>query len=50
MNFSWIQIADFGLAITVGSHNKNSVKLSGTLGYVAPEYLLAGMLIELFGT
>ncbi|OMO52896.1 hypothetical protein CCACVL1_29028 [Corchorus capsularis] len=29
----------FGLAVTTGSQNKN-VKLSGTLGYVAPEYLL----------
>ncbi|KAH7564673.1 hypothetical protein JRO89_XS09G0004400 [Xanthoceras sorbifolium] len=30
---------DFGLAVTAGTQNKN-VKLSGTLGHVAPEYLL----------
>lgn len=40
------KIADFGLAITVGNQNKNSIKLSGTLGYVAPEYLLDGKLTE----
>uniref|UniRef100_A0A0E0L0Z6 Protein kinase domain-containing protein n=1 Tax=Oryza punctata TaxID=4537 RepID=A0A0E0L0Z6_ORYPU len=34
------KIADFGLAMSNGSVNKGSVKLSGTLGYVAPEYLL----------
>uniref|UniRef100_A0A0E0PKQ5 Protein kinase domain-containing protein n=2 Tax=Oryza TaxID=4527 RepID=A0A0E0PKQ5_ORYRU len=34
------KIADFGLAVSSGSVNKGSVKLSGTLGYVAPEYLL----------
>ncbi|WRX26996.1 Protein kinase domain - like 10 [Theobroma cacao] len=33
------KLSDFGLAVTTGSQNKN-VKLSGTLGYVAPEYLL----------
>lgn len=37
-----LQIADFGLAVSSGSVNKGSVKLSGTLGYVAPEYLLDG--------
>lgn len=44
--FCWlcIQLSDFGLAITDGSQNKNNLKLSGTLGYVAPEYLLDGML------
>ncbi|XVE91231.1 hypothetical protein DITRI_Ditri20bG0137700 [Diplodiscus trichospermus] len=36
------KLSDFGLAVTTGSQNKN-VKLSGTLGYVAPEYLLEGM-------
>ncbi|KAK8483478.1 hypothetical protein V6N11_031132 [Hibiscus sabdariffa] len=35
------KLSDFGLAVTTGSQNKN-VKLSGTLGYVAPEYLLEG--------
>jgi serine/threonine protein kinase len=37
-----IQLSDFGLAVTSGIENKN-IKLSGTLGYVAPEYLLDGM-------
>jgi serine/threonine protein kinase len=41
-----LQIADFGLAVSSGSVNKGSVKLSGTLGYVAPEYLLDGKLTE----
>lgn len=39
---SLIQISDFGLAITGGNSNKTNIKLSGTLGYVAPEYLLDG--------
>lgn len=39
---SRIQISDFGLAVTNGMHGKNNIKLSGTLGYVAPEYLLDG--------
>ncbi|XP_010665794.1 probable receptor-like protein kinase At1g80640 isoform X2 [Beta vulgaris subsp. vulgaris] len=34
------KLSDFGLAITDGPHIKNNLKLSGTLGYVAPEYLL----------
>ncbi|XVE89179.1 hypothetical protein DITRI_Ditri19aG0129800 [Diplodiscus trichospermus] len=37
------KLSDFGLAVSTGSQNKN-VKLSGTLGYVAPEYLLEGKL------
>lgn len=37
-----VQLSDFGLAITDGSQKKN-IKVSGTLGYVAPEYLLDGM-------
>ncbi|KAF5203373.1 kinase domain [Thalictrum thalictroides] len=36
------KISDFGLAVISGSQNKNNIKLSGTLGYVAPEYLLDG--------
>lgn len=36
------QLADFGLAVIDGAQNKNNIKLSGTLGYVAPEYLLDG--------
>ncbi|XP_073002911.1 probable receptor-like protein kinase At1g80640 [Typha latifolia] len=40
------KISDFGLAVTGGDHNKGCVTLSGTLGYVAPEYLLDGKLTE----
>ncbi|XP_030464998.1 probable receptor-like protein kinase At1g80640 [Syzygium oleosum] len=40
------KLSDFGLAVTDGSQNKNNVKLSGTLGYVAPEYLLDGKLTD----
>lgn len=40
------KIADFGLAVTGGNLNKGNLKLSGTLGYVAPEYLLDGKLTE----
>lgn len=37
----WIKLSDFGLAVTQGTY-KGNIKLSGTLGYVAPEYLLDG--------
>ncbi|PSR91860.1 Receptor-like protein kinase precursor, partial [Actinidia chinensis var. chinensis] len=37
------KLSDFGLAVTAVTQNKN-IKLSGTLGYVAPEYLLDGKL------
>ncbi|KAK3012312.1 hypothetical protein RJ639_012612 [Escallonia herrerae] len=40
------KLSDFGLAITDGTQNKNNFKLSGTLGYVAPEYLLDGKLTD----
>uniref|UniRef100_A0A804R4J9 Protein kinase domain-containing protein n=1 Tax=Zea mays TaxID=4577 RepID=A0A804R4J9_MAIZE len=40
------KISDFGLAVTSGNIDKGSMKLSGTLGYVAPEYLLDGKLTE----
>ncbi|KAL3511950.1 hypothetical protein ACH5RR_024667 [Cinchona calisaya] len=40
------KLSDFGLAISGGNPNKYSIKLSGTLGYVAPEYLLDGKLTE----
>ncbi|KAL1565005.1 non-specific serine/threonine protein kinase [Salvia divinorum] len=40
------KISDFGLAVTGGHSNKANIKLSGTLGYVAPEYLLDGKLTE----
>lgn len=41
----WFQLSDFGLSVIVGAQNKNDIKLSGTMGYVAPEYLLDGMSI-----
>ncbi|KAJ6406173.1 hypothetical protein OIU84_009822 [Salix udensis] len=34
------KLSDFGLAVADSSHNKSKLKLSGTVGYVAPEYLL----------
>ncbi|CAA0816440.1 Protein kinase superfamily protein [Striga hermonthica] len=41
------KLSDFGLAITGGNNsNKTDIKLSGTLGYVAPEYLLDGKLTD----
>lgn len=40
------KLSDFGLAITDGPNSKNNIKLSGTLGYVAPEYLLDGKLTD----
>ncbi|KAJ6414628.1 hypothetical protein OIU84_003597 [Salix udensis] len=39
------KLSDFGLAVTSGIQNKY-IKLSGTLGYVAPEYLLDGKLSD----
>ncbi|KAK4410635.1 putative receptor-like protein kinase [Sesamum angolense] len=41
-----LQISDFGLAIAGGNSNKTNIKLTGTLGYVAPEYLLDGKLTD----
>ncbi|KAF9688906.1 hypothetical protein SADUNF_Sadunf01G0036500 [Salix dunnii] len=38
------KLADFGLAVTSGIQSKN-IEISGTLGYVAPEYLLDGFTI-----
>ncbi|KAF4373091.1 hypothetical protein F8388_019273 [Cannabis sativa] len=40
------KLSDFGLAVVDGTQNKNNIKLSGTLGYVAPEYLLDGKLTD----
>ncbi|KAJ6995149.1 hypothetical protein NC653_017821 [Populus alba x Populus x berolinensis] len=40
------KLSDFGLAVADSSHNKNKLKLSGTVGYVAPEYLLDGELTD----
>ncbi|KAL7596292.1 hypothetical protein Lser_V15G28135 [Lactuca serriola] len=39
------KLSDFGLAVMEGATSKN-IKLSGTLGYVAPEYLLDGKLTD----
>ncbi|KAJ6713102.1 hypothetical protein OIU79_009154 [Salix purpurea] len=39
------KLADFGLAVTSGIQSKN-IEISGTLGYVAPEYLLDGKLTD----
>ncbi|KDP33542.1 hypothetical protein JCGZ_07113 [Jatropha curcas] len=40
------KLSDFGLAVADSSQNKNKLKLSGTVGYVAPEYMLDGELTE----
>ncbi|XP_022732193.1 probable receptor-like protein kinase At1g80640 isoform X2 [Durio zibethinus] len=40
------KLSDFGLAVTDAAQNKNNLKLSGTLGYIAPEYLLDGKLTD----
>lgn len=40
------KLSDFGLAVLGGAQNKNNIKLSGTLGYVAPEYMLDGKLTD----
>ncbi|KAL4282747.1 hypothetical protein GQ457_16G000580 [Hibiscus cannabinus] len=40
------KLSDFGLAVTVAAHNKSNLKLSGTLGYLAPEYILDGKLTD----
>ncbi|CAL9757375.1 unnamed protein product [Musa acuminata subsp. burmannicoides] len=40
------KISDFGLAVIGRNHSKGGLKVSGTLGYVAPEYLLDGKLTE----
>ncbi|CAO2187763.1 unnamed protein product [Urochloa humidicola] len=40
------KISDFGLAIYGGNRNKDDINPSGTVGYVAPEYLLDGLLTE----
>lgn len=37
-----IQLSDFGLAVASGVQHKN-MKMSGTLGYVAPEYISHGI-------
>ncbi|PWA62618.1 concanavalin A-like lectin/glucanase domain-containing protein [Artemisia annua] len=39
------KLSDFGLAVMDGA-SREKIKLSGTLGYVAPEYLLDGKLTD----
>ncbi|KAI4355798.1 hypothetical protein L6164_004538 [Bauhinia variegata] len=39
------KLSDFGLAITSGMQDKN-IKMSGTLGYVPPEYISHGKLTD----
>lgn len=42
-----MQLSDFGLAVKASGVNGNAdVELLGTLGYVAPEYMLDGMLLQ----
>ncbi|XP_022756313.1 probable receptor-like protein kinase At1g80640 isoform X1 [Durio zibethinus] len=40
------KLSDFGLSVTNAAQSNNNLKLSGTLGYVAPEYLLDGRLTD----
>ncbi|GAA0173999.1 hypothetical protein LIER_27484 [Lithospermum erythrorhizon] len=40
------KLSDFGLSITAGNLEKSNIKVSGTLGYVAPEYILDGKLTD----
>jgi hypothetical protein len=42
-----VQISDFGLATYGGNHNRDDINPSGTVGYVAAEYLLDGTCIFL---
>ncbi|GAA0150667.1 hypothetical protein LIER_09553 [Lithospermum erythrorhizon] len=40
------KLSDFGLAITAGNSERGNIKVSGTMGYVAPEYILDGKLTD----
>ncbi|KAI4381993.1 hypothetical protein MLD38_008007 [Melastoma candidum] len=40
------KLCDFGLAVTAGNQNKNKIKLAGSVGYLAPEYLCDGKLTD----
>ncbi|KAL8117399.1 putative receptor-like protein kinase At1g80640 [Apium graveolens] len=40
------KLSNFGLAIADGLQNKKNLNISGTLGYVAPEYLIDGKLTD----
>ncbi|XP_052174688.1 probable receptor-like protein kinase At1g80640 isoform X2 [Diospyros lotus] len=40
------KLTDFGVAIACGNHSRDNIKLSETLGYAAPEYLLDGKLTD----
>ncbi|PHT89351.1 hypothetical protein T459_04464 [Capsicum annuum] len=42
-SFYFDQLSDFGLAVAGWNLSKSNVKISGTLGYVALEYLLDGL-------
>ncbi|KAF3450940.1 hypothetical protein FNV43_RR07029 [Rhamnella rubrinervis] len=44
-NFS-AKLSNFGLAVTSGIETKHNIELSGTQGYVAPEYILDGKLTD----
>ncbi|KAI9089555.1 hypothetical protein K1719_029160 [Acacia pycnantha] len=41
----YAKLSDFGLAVSSGMQDKN-IKMSGTLGYVAPEYISHGKLTD----
>lgn len=40
------KLSDFGKAVASGNRNKDNSKLLGTLGYIAPEYVLDGKLTD----
>ncbi|KAI4387084.1 hypothetical protein MLD38_004944 [Melastoma candidum] len=40
------KLCDFGLAVTAGNQNKLKIKLAGSVGYLAPEYLCDGKLTD----
>ncbi|RXH68866.1 hypothetical protein DVH24_031199 [Malus domestica] len=40
------KLSDFGLAVTSGVKDEDNIKLSGALGYVAPEYISDGQLTD----
>lgn len=42
-----LQISDFGFATYGGNHSRDDINPLGTVGYVAPEYLLDGTCILL---
>ncbi|XVE97363.1 hypothetical protein REPUB_Repub03eG0013300 [Reevesia pubescens] len=44
------KLSDFGLAVTVGKESEPGLKLSGTIGYMAPEYIFHGILTDMSDT